>query len=133
MKVKCLQVADTELAVSYRISPFAIGSSNRNLVDIDSVYDVFAILFDEAGVWFLIMGSASLWYPFRLPAPLFEIVDGTPTRGWIYRETPGNKDHAGILAPEFWAVDPLYYDRLTTGEREAVDAFNGWRVGLEGR
>ncbi len=64
------------------------------------------------------------YFPIQNPAPLFKIVDPTPSQYWQTQIAPN-----GLLeiAFEHWFSIPYYYDKLTDQEEEAVAIFEKYK------
>jgi hypothetical protein len=88
-------------------------------------YTVYGFTLFLGYVWYYLCDEDFSYYPIWSPAPLFEIVDHRLSSYWefYYRFGPSVGDANLIVSFPEWTSDPLYYDKLTNGEREAVDIF----------
>jgi hypothetical protein len=84
-------------------------------------YTVYAVVGWVGGFWYFVADDDFSYYPVWHPAPLFEITDGGISPLW--RAGSGNGGKEPILAPREWAENPVFYDRLTDRDPDAVAEF----------
>jgi hypothetical protein len=131
MRVKCVGTTAMHLPEEYLRPPFGSGRGREFRLTLGREYDVSAFAFDAQGAWYFVVDDDELWYPRRLPAPLFEVTDGRLPATWRFSFTPSNSDHLALIAPKPWTDDEYFYDRLTDREARAVEEFTRFRGAID--
>lgn len=87
------------------------------------VYVVHAVAFVNSDVHYLVLDDDELPWPMRYCAAAFEFVDSRIPDSWSFGFTPTHADHHALLSFPEWVSDQYFYDRLTKGDPDAVEAF----------
>jgi len=132
MRVRCLSAAAQTLPSQYLDARAGLHAEYRFDLTRGREYVVYAVWFNGERVWYQLVDDCGLAWPIRFPAPLFEVIDGSVSKYWCYAFTPDHSDHrSGILAPEAWARDAFFYDRLTDGVEAEVATFSRARSDMD--
>lgn len=75
--------------------------------------------------WYYVLDDDGHDWPTWIPAPLFDVDDGSLPRSWRvgYHRFDG-EDQFPILSFPEWATDHRFYERLVDGDTDAVRIFN---------
>lgn len=88
-------------------------------------YAVFAVTIYLGVAWYYILDDDGHEWPTRIPAPLFEVVDGSLPDSWrIGYFHFAREDQYPILSFPEWAEDHHFYERLVDGDADTVRIFN---------
>ena len=124
MRVSCLSNSGATLPENYVDARSGYGPSAEFPITVGKEYVVYAIaLWNNAQVWYYVSDDDDLNYPFRYPAPLFEVADSSVSRYWRYAFTPEHLDHVALFAFEEWVRDAYFFDRLTDDSELEVSTF----------
>jgi len=97
-------------------------------------YVVYGITLNLGYLWYYICDEDYSYYPIWNPSPLFGIVDSRLSSFW--RIGMCSVGHAKLAMPIIafaeWVDDPLFYDRLTNGEKDAVVVFKKYKQLMDG-
>ena len=92
-------------------------------------YIVYAMTIYSGYVWYYVCEHEFPSYPKWKPSPLFEVIDGSISKYWIYSfilDREIDYEDTTWAYPE-WANEPYpYYDKLSDGEEE-VEIFNKYK------
>jgi hypothetical protein len=124
MRVRCASNSGSRLPEEYLDPAANLHRSTNFPLTIGAEYAVYAVLIRPGGVWFQLSDDNELPYPMAYPAPLFDIVDGRPSRHWTFALTTDHADHLALFAIPEWTADRYFYDRLTNGAQRDVAIFS---------
>ncbi len=96
---------------------------------INKEYFVYAMTIYKGYVWYYLCDESYTYYPSWSPCPLFEVIDGSLSRYWVFSYKQGIYDleaHAVWAYPE-WANDPDYYENLFEKEMKEVEVFRRYK------
>lgn len=156
MLVRCIANTAADLPAHY-INPAPYGypkvTTDYDLT-VGREYTVYAVESWEDKVAFYIGDDGKWGYPLRIPAPLFEVIDGQPSRFWKIgvRESESRgvrwgtvsivlirlklrkwlprdmRTHSCLLMGfPAWVEDPYFYDDLTDWKPEAKQVWDNFR------
>ena len=82
--------------------------------------------------WYFVLDDDGLAWPVWMPAPLFEVEDGSLPASWKYGYVRTGRDsqYPVISFPE-WAEDRFFYERLVDGDVTAREVFQRRRREIE--
>jgi hypothetical protein len=123
MRVRCVANSPKLLSADYLNPAANLNRGTAFPLTIGAEYVVYAVWIRPSGVWFQLSDDNELPYPMAYPAPLFDIVEGKPSRCWTFALTPHHADHVALLAIPEWTGDRYFYDRLTDGAQHDVTIF----------
>ena len=116
MRAKCISTVPTKEQAAALGHHYVTGKTEY-LLDVGVEYTVLGVGFWDGVGWFEI--APSMRTLVSVPAVLFEITDGRPSRYWVIRM---HDDGAITLWPPSF-YHPYYHDHLSEGAEEAVDDF----------
>jgi hypothetical protein len=93
-------------------------------------YVVYGMTVFLGHLWYYLSDEDDLYYPVWKPSHLFRIVDGGMSQYWrlgMYTIDSSGATMPIIAFPE-WATNPVFYDRLTDGDADAVSLFNKYKT-----
>lgn len=128
MKLLCIANTGAELPADFLDDAGGFGRDSAFDVTVGRHYVVYAITLKSGHIWYYLCDDRGLPYPVWYPSALFQVIDGRPSRFWIF--VHGSYARAGdiLFAYPEWANDALaYYDRLSDREPIAVQTFNRYR------
>ena len=119
MKVACVSRSARDLPRELIQPELGIGPDRLFSLVVGKPYVVYGITWDLGNLWYYICDEDYSYYPVWNPSALFQIVDNRLSSYWrIAIYTVGQaKLKMPVIAFEEWANDPLFYDRLTEGQR----------------
>lgn len=124
MKVLCISNSRTAVPENYLDIHTGTASTSEVPITVGKEYVVYGLALQKnAQVWYYISDDDGLYYPFHYPAPMFQVVDGRPSKYWRFAFTPEHLDHIALFGFEEWVRDEYFYDRLTNGEESEVSTF----------
>jgi hypothetical protein len=102
-------------------------------LEVGKAYVVFALTVYRGYVWYYLCNENYTYYPAWSPSPLFDVVEGTISRYWVYNHWHPRDEGGGypIMAFDDWANDLYYYDRLTDGDEREVSIFRRYKRLIE--
>jgi hypothetical protein len=124
MRVRCISAVPTPLQAA-RLGRNYVAGRTEYPVDEGVEYTVLGVGFWDGVVWYEV--AASLRTLVSVPAFLFEIESGKPSRHWDIRM---HDDGALTLWPASF-YHPYYHDHLSDGRPGAVEDFRGLLALLE--
>ena len=129
MKVRCSSNRGADLPESYLDSAAGFGNTAIFPIRPGRDYVVYALTLRRGRFWYYILDETGAKYPVWHPAALFDVVDGRPSRYWLFGfHDKGLRDGDALFAFADWARHPFeYYDRLTDGEVIARQTFERFR------
>lgn len=130
MIVRCTTNSFAELPESY-IDPAAnMGrdATSRALVA-GQEYVVYAISVADGRVEYYVHEDDEIPYPYAEPAPMFEVVDATPSSYW--RVGFDAKRNRLTFAFDEWFSMPNFYDRLTDWEEHEGEVWKAVKARLD--
>jgi hypothetical protein len=128
MRVRCVSNTGAGLPSSFLDERGGYRRNTKYEISLHRVYTVYALTLRRGHVWYYICDDRELGYPVWHPAPLFEVVDPTLSRYWIFAHGSPERDGDVVFAFREWADDPGgYYDRLSDREPEATGTFRRYR------
>ncbi len=124
MKIRCIAKTGAVLPEKYLDPSLYRTKETEFKLIVGKEYVVYALYAWEGEIWYYICDERYTYYPIHNPAPLFKIVDPTPSQYWQTQIAPN-----GLLemAFEHWFSIPYYYDKLTDQEEEAVAIFEKYK------
>jgi hypothetical protein len=129
MRVRCVSCSGEALAESYLGKPWGLARDDEYPLTVGKEYAVYALAADASGVWYFVMDEDDLWFPHRYAASLFELSDARVSRHWHLSLNRG--DGSALLAPERWAADRHFYDKLSDGIEPEVAQFAQDRAAMD--
>jgi hypothetical protein len=130
--VRCIATTGEALPAMSRDSSVGVADSTEFPVTIGRPYPVFAITIYLGVAWYYVLDDDGREWPTWVPAPLFEIVDGSLPAGWkVGYFNFGRDDQYPIVSFPEWAEDHLFYERLVDGDATAVQVFARRRQEIE--
>ena len=95
-------------------------------------YFVFGITVLLGIAWYYVLDDDHHAWPTWVPAPLFDVADGTIPANWMVGYFRFSRDHQyPLLSFPEWAADHGFYERLVEGDPEAVRVFSLRRAEIE--
>ena len=132
MKVRC--ISNTGKALPSHVYDPGVNLTEATEFPITRgrVYFVYGVTVYRYIAWYYVFDDYRLRWPTWMPAPLFDIVDGTIPRSWImgYFRFSREEQHPLLSFPE-WAKDHFFYERLVDDDEEAVRIFALRRAEVE--
>jgi len=122
MRVRCISSSAERLPGSCLNPKVGISADTKFPLTLGMLYMVHAITTFHGQVWYYVFDDNKLSYPVWRLAPLFEVVDPSLPRSWIYGYVRSDATDPGfplISFPE-WATDHRFYERLVDGDAKAV-------------
>lgn len=99
MKVVCVSNSGKSLPRNYLDARRGYNYAAEFQITVGKEYVVYALaLRNNAQVWYYISDDDGLYYPFHYPAPMFQVVDGRPSKYWRFAFTPEHLDHIALFA-----------------------------------
>lgn len=95
-------------------------------LDPDRVYVVYGITVRDGDIWYYICDEHFTYYPRWKPSYMFDVVDSTLSRYWIYSQKKLDsyvKPYPIITFPEWANNHPDFYDKLTDNESHETELF----------
>ena len=109
-------------------------SADLELLDLGTLYHVYAVLFQPGGISYYIsiihLGEPVCIYPYS--SDLFDIEDGSAI-GMVFNDQVDSDEVCMICAPEFWASDLDYYENLIDLNPKSADCLIDLRYELVAR
>lgn len=125
MIVRCTARTGDVLPSMSRDSSVGIDGSTEFPVTVGRSYLVFAMTIYLGVAWYYIMDDDGHAWPTWVPAPLFEVVDGSLPASWrVGYFHFGREDQYPIVSFPEWAEDQQFYERLVDGDATAVRIFS---------
>ena len=133
MIVRCISRTGEALPTFAYDSRQGVTAQTEFAVTPGRAYHVFGVTVLLGIAWYYVLGDDGLAWPIWMPAPLFEVVDGSIPVSWIvgYFRFSRDSQYPMISFPE-WATDHEFYERLVDGEPEAARVFALRRAEVEG-
>lgn len=132
MRVRAIATTGNVLPVMSRDSLVGIDDSTQFPVTIGRDYAVFAMTVYLGMAWYYVLDDDGHAWPTWMPAPLFEVVDGSIPPTWTLGYFNfGREDQYPILSFPEWAGDHTFYERLVDGDESAVRTFSERRREIE--
>lgn len=124
MKIICIANTGAALPESYFLPHLCYQKDMEFQLTVGKSYIVYGLYEWQGKIWYYICDDNYTYFPIHNPAPLFKIVDPTPSQYWQFRLSEN-----GLLeiAFEHWFSIPYYYDKLTDQEEEAVAIFEKYK------
>ncbi len=120
----CTATTGEVLPAMSRDSSAGIDGSTEFPVTISRQYAVYAITIYLGVAWYYVLDDDGHDWPTWVPAPLFEVVDGSLPPSWrIGYFHFGKEDQFPIVSFPEWAEDHTFYERLVDGDALAVSVF----------
>jgi hypothetical protein len=95
-------------------------------------YFVFGVTVLLGIAWYYVLDDDDHAWPTWVPAPLFDVADGTIPASWKVGYFRFSRDHQyPLLSFPEWAADHGFYERLVESEPEAVRVFSIRRAEIE--
>ena len=125
MKARCISSAASILPKVFHKPTLGLSSDRQFALAVGKDYVVYAMTVFLGHFWYYVCDENYTYYPIWNPAPLFMLVDNRVSPHWRLGFHEGNNpgEVIPILAFKEWAEDPLFYDHLTDGQKEAVEVF----------
>jgi hypothetical protein len=123
MKVLCIANRGSAVPAQYFDPRTPGGPQSEFSVTPRRIYLVYALRFLSSQVWYYIDDDSHVWYPTRMPAPLFKVVDSRMSKHWGIRVSEGKRGSNVLLAFEEWLSVAEFYDRLTDREDQEVRTY----------
>ena len=133
MIVRCVETTGDALPITARDPVQGVDADTVFPVARDREYHVYAITVLLGIAWYYVMDEDGNPWPTWVPAPLFEVVDGSFPPSWrigYFRFSPD--DQYPILSFPEWAQDHQFYERLVDGDPVAIEIFARRRAEIEG-
>ncbi len=99
-------------------------------LELNKYYIVYAMTIRSNYVWYYVCDKGISYYPSWKPAPLFEVIDGSISKYWIFSfiQKKEIKYIDTTWAYPEWANAPnTYYGKLTDGDEEEVEIFKQYK------
>jgi hypothetical protein len=128
--VRCIASTGADLPVECLDDRLGLGPGTDFHLEVGADYVVYGLTVFLGHVWYYVADENFSYYPVWKPGSLFEAVDGTLSRFWVYGWHPPDEhgDEYPIFSFPEWANDRFFYDRLTDGEAPAVDVFRRYKA-----
>ena len=128
MRIRCLATTGNHLPAAYLAAP--LGLTNRTEFDltVGKEYVVYAIDTIDDRTYFFICADSFTNYPMRVPAPLFETIDGTRSKHW---KTVTRANGLQETAIDAWISDPYFHEKLVEGNAAAVALFASHKAAMD--
>jgi hypothetical protein len=127
MKVKCLSNSGADLPMTCRDPQSGFNEDTKFPLKLNKEYQVYGFTLFLGHVWYYLCDEHFTYYPRWNPSPLFEVTDGRMSKYWVFGYDRGGSKHRMIVAFPEWANDPYYYDKLSDGEKSAVEIFRHYK------
>lgn len=124
MKIKCVQIFPNSIAQEI-LKEYTL-AKNVPLI-LNKEYIVYALGEYYGHIWFCLADEDFSYYPAWIPGEFFDVVDGQPSRFWIFKMSDNIENRKFILAPAFWSNNVNFYNRLSEGESLEVDVFKKYK------
>jgi len=133
MRVRCVAVDGSALPPTCYDPRQGIDAGTEFPVTFGRTYCIYAITVHLGMVWYYILDDVGDPWPTWMPAPLFDVEDGSLPATWRvgYFRFSRENQYPILSFPE-WAADHHFYERLVDGEAEAVRVFVSRRQEVEG-
>lgn len=132
MIVRCIETTGDALPSASRDPLQGIDMDTVFAVSQEREYPVYAVTVLLGITWYYVMDDDRHPWPTWVPAPLFDVVDGSLPSSWrlgYFRFA--RDDQYPILSFPEWAQDHQFYERLVDGDPVAVEVFSHRRVEVE--
>lgn len=132
MIVRCTTKSANVLPTFAYSSKLGITAETEFAVTPRRTYLVFGVTVLLGIAWYYVLDDDGHFWPTWVPAPLFDIVDGTIPSSWIigYFRFSRDDQYPMLSFPE-WATDHAFYERLVGGDPEAIRVFSTRRAEVE--
>jgi hypothetical protein len=132
MIVRCTTKSTDVLPTFAYNSKLGVTAKTEFAVTPGRIYLVFGVTMLLGIAWYYVLDDDGHDWPTWVPAPLFDIVDGTIPASWIvgYFRFSRDEQYPLISFPE-WATDHSFYERLVEGDSEAIRVFATRRAEAE--
>ncbi len=132
MKIRCIANTGDVLPTMCRDPLRGIDIDTQFPVTTGSSYPVYAVTLFLGTVWYYVLDDDRNPWPTWMPAPLFEVEDGSlpPTWSIGYFRFSREEQYPILSFPE-WAADHHFYERLVDREDEAIQVFENRRREVE--
>jgi hypothetical protein len=127
MRVKCLSNLGTDLPETCRDPQSGFREDTKFAVELNKEYQVYGFTLFLGHIWYYLCDEHFTYYPRWNPAPLFEVTDGRLSKYWVFGYDRGVSKPRVIVAFPEWANDPYYYDKLSDGQKAAVEVFRNYK------
>jgi len=126
MKVRC-KATDARALPSDYITDGLTRNAQFSLT-IGKIYIVYAIDDFQSKQFYFIADDSFMYYPMRVPGPLFEVTDSSPSFFWSQNQFRNGLTVTGF--PE-WISSIAFYEDLVDGVPEAIETFAGYKSKLD--
>src|SRR4029077_15786404 len=123
MKIKCVSREGKSLPETCRDSQSGFRQDTVFALKLDKNYQVYGLTLFLGHIWYYICDEHYTYYPRWNPSPLFRVVDGRLSKYWRFRYSRSGEKERVVIAFHEWVDDEYYYDKLTDGDKKAVDLF----------
>ena len=132
MLVRCISKKGATLPAFAYDGRQGVTSDTEFPVTPSRTYFVFGVTLLLGIAWYYVVDDDGHDWPTWMPAPLFDVVDGTIPGSWIvgYFRFSRDNQYPMLSFPE-WANDHSFYERLVDGDPEAVRVFSERRAEVE--
>ncbi len=129
MKVECVSKVARDLPSELVRPELGLGKDRVFSLVVGKQYVVYGITCYLGHLWYYICDEDDLFYPVWKPSPLFKIVDSRLSSFWrIGMYTVASREvGVPIIAFDEWVSDPLFYDKLTDVDKNAVSVFKKYK------
>jgi hypothetical protein len=129
MKVECVSRSADALPAEMIRPDWGLAADSQFPLVVGKQYVVYGITLALGHLWYYLCDEGYTYYPVWKPSPLFRVVDPRLPRCWQigFHSPPRGRKAILIIAFQAWVDDPLFYDRLTDGEEEAVRVFSRYK------
>lgn len=129
MKIECISRRARDLPEALVRSELGLGPDHEFALEVGKQYVVYAITVYLAHLWYYICDEDNTYYPIWNPSPLFRIVDSRLSSYWHigFHSASPQMEAFPIIAFDQWVADPLFYDKLTDGQEDAVALFREYK------
>jgi hypothetical protein len=134
VRILCISNRGEDIPEDGREPRAGISSDTVFPVTVGKEYVVYGWTVWRGYPWYYLADDNHSYYPVWHPAALFEVVDGRLSRYWVYgyhRAVSSYDRDAPVVAFREWAEDPVFYDRLTDGDAQAVATFRRYQALME--
>lgn len=95
------------------------------------IYKVYAINFQYETSFYCIQIDG-ITYPEWVPSQLFEVVDSSLSRYWVYQPTFNSEaELSNIISFESWVMNPYFYGELLEGYETNINVFNKYKKAID--
>lgn len=130
MKVQCISNLGRDLPLDCIRTEYGVTPSTDFALEVGKSYVVYALAFLWGYPWYYLCDESFSFYPVWHPSPLFKVVNPRVSAFWVFGCIVGKsaeETHVIMAYPE-WVMDPLHYDRLTSGEDADRRIFERYRI-----